>query len=64
MQLMKVTSRTETAYNEKLEEYKKRKELRAEERQAVPKAIAILRSDDARDTFKKSLIPRDTCYSR
>merc|ERR1719171_1413783 len=45
---------TETAYNEKLEEYKKRKELRAEERQAVSKAIAILRSDDARDTFKKS----------
>jgi chromosome segregation ATPase len=44
----------EAAYATKLEEWKERKRLRTEEIAAISKAIAILRSDDARDLFKKS----------
>jgi hypothetical protein len=46
---------TEKALEEKKEEFKERKKLRMAEIAAVSKAIGVLRSDDARDTFKKSM---------
>jgi len=45
---------TEAAHKTKLEEWKKRKELRVGEIGAINEAISILNSDEARDTMKKS----------
>merc|ERR1719281_1259319 len=45
---------TEEAHAIKLEEWKERKKLRKLEIASINKAIAILNSDDARDTMKKS----------
>merc|ERR1719380_155053 len=45
---------TEEAHAIKLEEWKERKKLRKLEVASINKAIAILNSDDARDTMKKS----------
>merc|ERR1719230_2556079 len=45
---------TEEAYKLKMEEWKERKKLRKLEVASINKAISILHSDDARDTFKKS----------
>merc|ERR1712224_526796 len=45
---------TEAAHADKLEQWKKRKELRAGEIAAINKAIAVLNSDEARDTMKSS----------
>merc|ERR1719428_2805308 len=45
---------TEAGYKTKLEEWKKRKELRTGEIAAINEAINILNSDEARDTMKKS----------
>lgn len=44
----------EKAYKEKKAEWEDRKTLRQEEQVSISKAIAVLHSDDARDTFKKS----------
>mmetsp|Transcript_40940 Transcript_40940/g.80796 ORF Transcript_40940/g.80796 Transcript_40940/m.80796 type:complete len:694 (+) Transcript_40940:98-2179(+) len=44
----------EKAYKEKKGQWEDRKTLRQEERVSISKAIAVLHSDDARDTFKKS----------
>jgi len=46
---------TNKALDEKKAEWKARQELRAQEVEAISKAISILHSDDARDLFKKSL---------
>lgn len=46
---------TEKALEEKKAEFKERKKLRMAEIAAISKAIGVLRSDDARDTFKKSM---------
>merc|ERR1719428_1508952 len=48
-------SDTEKALEEKKAEFKERKKLRMAEIAAISKAIGVLRSDDARDTFKKSM---------
>merc|ERR1719456_374600 len=45
---------TEEAHKIKLEEWKERKKLRKLEVASINKAISILHSDDARDTFKSS----------
>jgi len=45
---------TEEAYGIKMEEFKERKKLRKLEIASINKAIAILSSDDAKDTFNKS----------
>ena len=45
---------TEKSCKEKAEAWSNRKKLRAEEIAGINEAISILRSDDARDTFKKS----------
>jgi len=45
---------TKTACETKAEEWSERKRLRAEEIASINEAISVLRSDDARDTFKKS----------
>merc|ERR1719161_2910658 len=45
---------TQAGYKTKLEEWKKRKELRTGEIAAINEAISILNSDEARDTMKKS----------
>lgn len=45
---------TQKAYDEKLEGYKERKKLRKGEIAAISEAIAVLNSDDAKDTFNKS----------
>merc|ERR1719191_1150733 len=45
---------TEEAYQAALKAYKERKKLRKAEIASINKAISILHSDDARDTFKKS----------
>merc|ERR1719191_2701782 len=45
---------TQAAHKTKLEEWKKRKELRTGEIAAINEAINILNSDEARDTMKKS----------
>jgi len=44
----------EAAYKEKKAEWEDRKTLRSEERVSISQALAVLHSDDARDTFKKS----------
>jgi len=46
---------TKQALEDKKQEWKDRKALRLAEIEAINKAIAILRSDDARDLFKRSL---------
>jgi hypothetical protein len=48
-------SDTQEALDEKKSEFKERKKLRMGEIAAISEAIGVLRSDDARDTFKKSL---------
>jgi DNA repair exonuclease SbcCD ATPase subunit len=45
---------TEATCKERADQWSERKRLRAEEIAAIREAIGILRSDDARDTFKKS----------
>jgi hypothetical protein len=45
---------TEATCKERAEQWSERKRLRAEEIASIQEAIGILRSDDARDTFKKS----------
>merc|ERR1719428_571956 len=45
---------TQAGYKTKLEEWKKRKELRTGEIAAINEAINILHSDEVRDTMKKS----------
>jgi len=50
----KYIEQTTKALEEKKEEWKDRKALRAGELSAISKAISILHSDDARDLFKKS----------
>merc|ERR1719473_1148048 len=45
---------TKTACNTKAQEWSTRKGLRAGEIAAISQALGILRSDDARDLFKKS----------
>eukprot|EP00928_Gymnodinium_smaydae_P088695 TRINITY_DN72761_c0_g1_i1.p2 TRINITY_DN72761_c0_g1~~TRINITY_DN72761_c0_g1_i1.p2 ORF type:complete len:740 (-),score=261.99 TRINITY_DN72761_c0_g1_i1:68-2287(-) len=45
---------TEASMKTKKDEWKTRSELRAGELEAISKAIGILASDDAKDTFKKS----------
>jgi len=51
----KYIEQTTTALEEKKQEWKDRKALRAGELAAISKAISILHSDDARDLFKQSL---------
>jgi predicted nucleic acid-binding Zn-ribbon protein len=51
----KFITETEEKLKKKKEEYAKRKELRLGEIKACNEAIAIIRSDDARDLFKRSL---------
>merc|ERR1719335_1871591 len=46
---------TKAACATKADEWAERKRLRAEEIQSIQQAIHVLRSDDARDTFKSSL---------
>merc|ERR1712146_29518 len=46
---------TEEALAEKKKLFKERKKLRMDEIAAISEAIGVLRDDDARDTFKKSM---------
>merc|ERR1711939_1007391 len=46
---------TEKALEEKKKEFKERKKLRMGEIAAISEAIGVLRSDDARDTFKSAI---------
>merc|ERR1719160_1716014 len=46
---------TQKAYDEKMAEFKERKKLRTGEIAAINKAIAILDSDEARETMKSSM---------
>jgi chromosome segregation ATPase len=50
----KYISETEESLKKKKEEFVKRKELRRNEIKAINEAYAVIHSDDARDTFKKS----------
>jgi len=50
----KYIAEVQSAYDAKLDEFKERKRLRTEEVASISEAIGILRSDDARDLFKKS----------
>jgi len=50
----KTIEETKKALEDKKEGFKKRKQLRVGEIAAVNKALAVIRSDDARDQFKKS----------
>merc|ERR1719265_3096637 len=50
----KFIAAAETAWSNKMAEWKERKRLRSEEVASISKAIGILTSDDARDLFKKS----------
>jgi hypothetical protein len=50
----KFIEEAETAWAQKMSEWKERKRLRTEEVASISKAIGILTSDDARDLFKKS----------
>merc|ERR1719486_284453 len=45
---------TQTSCATKADEWAERKRLRSEEKASIQQAIATLRSDDARDLFKKS----------
>merc|ERR1719238_2065525 len=47
-------SDTQASCATKADEWAERKRLRAEEKASIQQAIATLRSDDARDLFKKS----------
>lgn len=46
---------TEDALKKKKEEFKTRKGLRVGEMAAISKAVSVIHSDDARDTFKRSI---------
>merc|ERR1719231_1011416 len=46
---------TEDTHRMQKEAYKERKRLRSLEIESISKAISILHSDDARDTFKSSM---------
>merc|ERR1719421_1408458 len=50
----KYMKEVQEAYDIKYDEFKERKRLRTEEVASISEAIGILRSDDARDLFKKS----------
>merc|ERR1719160_836600 len=50
----KYIEQTQTALDDMKAEYKDRKKLRAGELEAISKAIGVLTSDEARDTFSKS----------
>merc|ERR1719380_379252 len=50
----KYIKQTQTALDDMKAEYKDRKALRAGELEAISKAIGVLTSDEARDTFSKS----------
>merc|ERR1719172_141833 len=50
----KYIDQTQTALDDMKAEYKDRKALRAGELEAISKAIGVLTSDEARDTFSKS----------
>merc|ERR1712203_1007787 len=50
----KYIGQLQDALDKKKTEWKARQSLRAEEQEAISKAIAILHGDDARDLFKKS----------
>merc|ERR1719195_1584287 len=50
----KYIKQVKDALAEKKAEWKDRQDLRMKEQEAISKAISILHSDDARDTFKKS----------
>merc|ERR1719350_2073054 len=50
----KYIKQVQDALAEKKAEWKERQALRMKEQEAISKAISILHSDDARDTFKKS----------
>merc|ERR1719174_53852 len=50
---------TKDACQKKADDWDLRKKMRAEEIAAIGEAISILRSDDARDTFKKSFESQD-----
>jgi peptidoglycan hydrolase CwlO-like protein len=50
----KFIEQTATALEEKKQEWKDRQQMRTGEIAAINKAVSILHSDDARDTFKKS----------
>jgi hypothetical protein len=50
----KYISQAEASYGDKVGEWKERKRLRTGEAAAVSKAMAVLTSDDARDTFSAS----------
>jgi len=49
---------TQEHYDKKMDEWRKRKELRTGEIGAISEAIKVLTSDEARDTFKKSFASR------
>merc|ERR1711871_587495 len=50
----KYIKEVQEAFDTKMSEFKERKRLRTEEIASISEAIGILRSDDARDLFKKS----------
>jgi len=50
----KYIGEVQASYDAKLAEFKERKRLRTEEVASISEAIGVLRSDDARDLFKKS----------
>merc|ERR1711972_489769 len=50
----KYIGQLQDALDKKKTEWKARQSLRAEEQEAISKAIAILHGDDARDLFKRS----------
>jgi len=50
----KYIKEVQESYDAKMAEFKERKRLRTEEVASISEAIGILRSDDARDLFKKS----------
>merc|ERR550514_384636 len=50
----KFIEETETAYADKMKEWKERKRVRTAEQASISKAIGILNADDAKDTFRKS----------
>jgi chromosome segregation ATPase len=58
----KYIKETQEALDEKKEQYKKRVALRTGEVAAISKAVSILHSDDARDTFKSSLASQGSSF--
>merc|ERR1719191_1130772 len=57
-------SETKASCETKAQEWSARKELRAGEKAAIQSAIATLRSDDARDLFKKSFASQSFLQTR